>query len=143
LHGKWTQVFERRRIGQIAHAFANQRFSTDMRVSSIRNLSPSRWHYQKRTESEFELVRNLGGLLAAILVLYRFAVTAWRSKMDSNRRSRLFERKRPLNDSFGFSARRMAQLKRTGERLASDSGDEAAAAGDADRGPSRVPDSQV
>ena len=29
--------------------------------------------------------------------------TVWRSKMDSNRRSRLFERKRPFPGSFGFS----------------------------------------
>jgi hypothetical protein len=52
---------------------------------------------------------------------YRFAVTRCRSKMDSNRRSRLFDRKRPVPASFRFSTRSTARLKRTGERLASDS----------------------
>ena len=33
----------------------------------------------------------------------RISKTAWWSKMDSNRRSWLFERKRPFPDSFGFS----------------------------------------
>jgi hypothetical protein len=34
---------------------------------------------------------------------HRFAVTRWRSGMDSNRRSRLFDRKRPVLASFSFS----------------------------------------
>ena len=47
--------------------------------------------------------------------------TVWWSKMYSNGRSRLFDRKRPVPASFSFSTRSTARLKRTGERLASDS----------------------
>jgi hypothetical protein len=55
----------------------------------------------------------------------RFALTRWRSKMDSNRRSRLFDRKWPFPANFRFSVSAPAQLERTGEPLASDSGDAA------------------
>jgi hypothetical protein len=41
--------------------------------------------------------------------------------MDSNRRSRLFDRKRPVPASFVSPSRLTARLKRTGEGLASDS----------------------